>query len=151
MDKPDEKVSIRLLADLLTHLSRRGFIAHDFIKMGWHSVSLGANAPLSMHFKGLSQMGVFEKLIDEVAHVYEENFDYRIVKATSRSIQVRSTLKASKTEDFKTNKVDNLFVSYYRQGVFAAHLKHAGYPIANSTFLSSIHLGHDTEDFSLSW
>jgi hypothetical protein len=151
LSRPDEKVSITLLSDILKFLFERGFTFHDFVQMGWHSVSINENQEIGKNFHGLSERQVFEKLFDEVILKYEENFDYRIVQAGSDFVKVQPRPKEVRIEDFKSEQIDNLFVSFYRHGACAAHLKHAGHEIARSEFLSSTHLGASAEEFILSW
>ncbi len=151
LENPNERVSILLLSDILKFLASRGFTYDDFVRMGWHSVSINANVAIGEKLKGLSPSAVFEKLFTEVILEYEENFDYQIVGSNSNSIQVRASPNRARVEDFKTDLIDNLFVSYYRHGACAAHLKPAGHDIAHSEFVSSIHLGHGEEEFRLSW
>lgn len=148
---PDEKVSINLLSDILNLLSQRGFQKNDFLKMGWHSAAIQENAIIGKDFIGLSQKEVFEKLFNETILRYEENFNYEIVRSSNESIQVRTSAKDCRIEDFCDSKIDNIHVAFYRQGACGAHLKFAGYPIAKSELISSKHLGGSSDEFRLSW
>jgi len=149
---PDEFLSMHLLVDLLTEVSRLGISNTDFRWLGFRSALVNRGTELGkIIYQFNTGDQIYRSMHEECMHFFDKNCKYEIQRLSKNSNEIKITTREQTQEIFKSRTVGSREVCLVRQGVYASMtLPVLGYP-ASIHESHCMHVDGDYCLYHLSW
>lgn len=122
LENKNLSVNLNFIKDTTKFLNQ--FIELDYYSAGQFSCYNLATKPFIKSLKKLNYSKtprkLFEYFFENLIKHFEENFDYKITKASNQDIYFSVSPKESVQDSYRKNIIDNKAISYYRCGVISA-------------------------------
>ncbi len=152
MSDPDRPVRLRLLGSLLRAERARGLTDSSIFEMGVGAVGIPENAGfLATLARHKSPRQLYEGFFAELIGRFESNYDYKIDRCQSGSIDLRIRPREERISENGFNVVSDRSIAIYRWGVAAGLLKTIGHASAAVTPLHYVGPNSRDEMIRLEW
>jgi predicted hydrocarbon binding protein len=128
---PDRTINIHFITDVLNYLQRYGHQKESFVQIGRYSTDTNLRSHLAEVYAECRTPGeMYDKLINALIANYDENFQYRLTKLTSRNAVIRVYQKPETEAALKLKRYGCEPICWMRVGLTAALPRYNGLPEA---------------------
>lgn len=118
---PDEFVSMNLIVDLLQEVRRLGLSDQDMRQLGLRSSIVHQDHELGHALRRMKNgEEIYRAIHEEYLHFFDKNWNYRIHRMSTNSVDVMITLREETKNAFRSHHVGSRQGCLFRQGIYAS-------------------------------
>lgn len=147
---PEASINIFFINDLLNYLTRYGHTAGHFVQIGKYSTDTNRLGPIGSALKECATpRTMYDKIVNELSTRFDENFDYRIVSLSDKSVVIQARQREQTEDGLKMKIYGSEPICWMRIGLCAAVPRYQGLPEASFRKTKCVHSGDECCEMEL--